>query len=239
MSEPTLHQGCDARATAARASARSESRSTPPTALLTKPVKNWRDLATCIGHTQVMFDHARRVEARALCAACPVVDVCLWSTMAAEAAAPYPYCYGTAGDLGPLQRQGLADRLGPGDISARLTTALTRWGAGEPSQPPAPWPPPAPSYRPRRKCRGCATMIRQPRAGRPQLWCSPRCYQRGTADRDLDAERARRRWNELPEAVKVRRREAMRARWAALSDDERAELASRRRQRRQDARMAS
>ncbi len=221
----------------------STSRSCPPSPERVRPplstAQSWSADARCTGHTEAMFDHARRGQARALCAVCPVVDVCLWTTMAAEAADPYPYRYGTAGGLGPLQRQRLANRLDPGDINARLWAALARWGAGETSAPPTPWRPPAPAYRPRRTCRGCATIIRQPRAGRPQLWCSPRCYQRGTVDRGLDAARNRGRWAELPEAAKARRRQAMRARWAALSDDQRAELASRRRQRRQTARMAS
>jgi len=186
-----------------------------------------------------MFDHARRGEARALCAACPVAEVCLWSIMAVEDADPYPYRFGTAAGLGPLQRRRLADGLGPGDISARLASALASRGVGETCRPATPWCPPPPAYRPRRTCRGCATTIRQPQAGRPQLWCSRRCYQRGTVDSGLDAARARRRWNELSETAKTKRRQTMAARWAALSDDQRAELASRRRQRRQNARMAS
>jgi len=96
-----------------------------------------------------------------------------------------------------------------------------------------------PQARPWRKCRGCRAVIRQPRAGRPQRWCSRLCYQRATRDRAADAARNRGRWAELAETERDQRRAAMRARWAALSAQERAELAARRRQRRQLARVAS
>jgi hypothetical protein len=185
-----------------------------------------------------MYDHARRGQARALCAGCPVAAVCLWTAMAAEA--DEEYRYGTAGGLGPLQRRRLAELVPRTEAAARLGEALAAWEAQPaPQAPRTPWRPPTPAYRPWRKCRGCQAVIRQPRAGRPQLWCSSRCYQRSTRDRTADAARNRGRWAQLPETERERRREAMRARWAALSAQERAELAARKRQRRQQARVAS
>ena len=185
-----------------------------------------------------MYDHARRAEARALCAGCPVAAVCLWTAMAAEA--DEPYRYGTAGGMGPLHRRRLAERIDRGEVDEQLARALALWASAPHSASArVPWRPAAPSYRPWRKCRGCKAVIRQPRAGRPQLWCSARCYQRSTRDRAADAARNRGRWARLPETARDQRRAAMRARWAALGVEERAELAARRRQRRQQARVAS
>jgi hypothetical protein len=225
LPEHTLHRGSDS-APAPRASQPSYGRST------------WRDAASCSSRTNLMYDHARRAEARALCAGCPVAAVCLWSAMAVEV--DEPYRYGRAGGLGPLQRRRLAERVDRAGVDEQLARALALW-ASKPDLAPArtPWRPPPPAYRPWRKCRGCKAVIRQPRAGRPQLWCSPRCYQRATRDRIADAARNRGRWAELAETARDKRRAAMRARWAALSPNERAELAARRRQRRQRARLAS
>ena len=181
-----------------------------------------------------MFDHSRRAQARALCVGCPVAAVCLWSAMAAEAAEAYRYVI--AGGLGAPQRRRLDERISRADVDKQLAQEMALWAsrpAVEPTR--APWRPPTPAYRPWRKCRGCPAIIRQPRAGRPQLWCTQRCYQRSTRDRVADAARNRRRWAELPEATREQRRAAMRARWAGLSAQERAELAARKRQRRQQA----
>lgn len=160
-----------------RAAPRARCRTTTPEA--GRPpeacVATWKAASRCAGQTGLMYEHARRAEAKALCASCPVAAVCLWSTMAAEADEPHPYRYGTAGGLGPLQRQRLADRLSRAEVDARLAEALAIWpseASGAASTPPPP------RYRPWRKCRGCTAVIRQPRAGRPQLWCSSACQWR-------------------------------------------------------------
>lgn len=199
----------------------------------------WEAAANCAGRTALMYDHARRGEAKALCAGCPVATVCLWATIAAEADDPHPYRYGVAGGAGPLQRRRLAGDLSRSDIEARLAAAVATWRE-EPSRPAStPWTPPRPRYRPWRKCKGCKAPIHQPLAGRPQLWCCSACQWRTTRDRALDAARNRQRWAQLPEDAKEQRRMAMRARWAALSAPGRAQLAAQRRQRRQQARAAS
>jgi len=193
-----------------------------------------------------MYDHARRSQARRLCAGCAVVDVCLWSTMAAEA---NDYRYGIAGGLGAMQRRHLAAQLSPGEVDVRLAEAQAMWRSTDPSAsepevlpPPATWRPPEPAYRRRRRCRGCKAPIRQPRAGRPRLWCSRACRRRANYDRTAGAASARQRWAELPEEEKDRRRAGMRARWASLSPAQRAQVAARKRQwrhQRQAARAAS
>lgn len=200
----------------------------------------WEASASCVGQTALMYDHAQRAQAQALCASCPVLAICLWATMAAEGNEPHPYRYGTAGGLGPLQRRRLAARLSPVDIDAHRVAAMAAWRA-EPRRAASfsSWRPPAPRYRSRRKCRGCDAVIRQPRAGRPQLWCSSACQWRTTRDRVADATRSRQRWAQLPATAKDRRRAAMRARWAALSARDRAEVAAQRRHRRLAARVAS
>lgn len=137
-----------------------------------------------------------------------------------------------AGGAGPLQRRRLAGELSRADIEGRLAAAVTAW-RDEPSRPAStPWTLPRPRYRPWRMCKGCKASIRQPRAGRPRVWCSSACQWRTTRDRAVDAARNRQRWAQLPESAKEQRRVAMRARWAALSAQERAELAAQRRQRR-------
>ena len=226
MSEHTVSRGCDG------------ARPNGPFLAPQTPSTRWQDSASCVGRTDLMYDHARRAEAKALCAACPVGPLCLWAAMAAEV--DEPYRYGIAGGLGPLQRRRLADRVPRSDMAEQLGQALAAWGAQEaPAPARTPWRPPAPAYRPRRRCRGCKAVIRQPKAGRPQRWCSSACRGRTVRDRSVDASRNRRRWAELPEEAREARRAGMRARWAALSAQERAELASRRRQRRQQARAAS
>ena len=186
-----------------------------------------------------MYDPDRRTEARALCARCPVATICLWSTMAAEADDPYPWRYGLAGGVGAAQRRRLAGAMSRADVDSRLVEALAGWHDQAIRPASTPWTPPRPRYRPWRKCRGCKVVIRQARAGRPRLWCSSACQWRTTRDRPADAARNRQRWAQLPEIAREQRRAAMRARWAALSPQERAELAARKRQQRQQARVAS
>jgi hypothetical protein len=171
------------------------------------------------------------------------------------------YRYGLAGALGPMQRQRLAAALSRTDIEHRLAEALAEWQGRATPQPEAPstWRPPRVKNRPWRKCRGCKATILQPKAGRPQVWCSTRCHQRHR-DHEKDAARARQhwaelpaevresrraaeaarnlqRWHELPEEVRETRRAAMRDRWANLSAGDRAEAAARKRRRRQDQRQ--
>lgn len=160
-----------------------------------------------------MFNHNRRCEARALCAACPVAAICLWSAMAAEV--DEEYRYGMAGEAWGLSS---ASAWPSAPLDPRPTTSSPRpWRYGtlkpRPLRPSRRGAPGVPAYRPWRKCRGCKAVIRQARAGRPRLWCSRACRQRATRDRAADAARNRGRWAALPESVRDQRRAAMRARW--------------------------
>lgn len=198
----------------------------------------WHRLACCAGQTSLMYNHARRFQACALCAGCPVVVICLWSTMAAEL--DEPYRHGTAGGLGPAARGRLSAGLTRAGIARHVAEALVD-GPVAPTGDASPgsWCPESPRRRRPRKCKGCPVVIRQARAGRPQLWCSRVCYQRATRDRAADAARNRQRWANLPPETKERRRAAMAARWAALSPEERAARADRLRGQRRQARVAS
>ena len=186
-----------------------------------------------------MYDHRRRAQAAALCARCPVDRICLWSTLAAEAL-DEPYRHGVAGGIGPAARARLAASTTPAEIAAQLAAALEagprRLAVPHIAALPAAR---AGRYRRPRRCKGCPTTIRQPRAGRPQLWCSPACYQRATRDKALDAARSRQRWATMAPEAKERRRAAMAARWAALSPEQRQARTDRLRRQRQQARMAA
>lgn len=170
----------------------------------------WKARSRCIGHTDMMFDPARTDEALARCAICPVAEQCLQATMAAEAGEPYRY--GVAGGYGPLDRE----RMAAGNKPLRHRKPLR----------------PKITYRPWRKCKGCKAPIRQPRAGRPQVWCRSACQWRTIRDRQVDAAKARQRWSSFSDDEKEARRQAMRERWARLTPEERAELAAKRRTRR-------
>jgi hypothetical protein len=195
----------------------------------------WQHDARCAGETSLMFDHPSDLRAKALCRACPVLDVCLWSTMVDEAAEEFRY--GRAGGLRPAERRKLAAAIPRTTAEDRYRQALAAWRLAPRPQPPTWTAPRALRYRPWRKCRACKTTIIQPRAGRPQRWCSSACYQRSTRDRPADAARNRQRWAELDEDTKEARRATMRVRWARLSAEERAELAARKRQRRREQRQ--
>lgn len=185
-----------------------------------------------------MYDHHRRAQAAALCARCPVDRICLWATLAAEAL-DEPYRHGVAGGLGPTARARLVAGITRGGIGEELAAALEAGPRrlGVPDL--AAQPPRATRYRRRRRCKGCPATIRQPRAGRPQLWCCSACQQRATRDKALDAARSRQRWATMAPEAKERRRAAMAARWAALSPEERQARTDRLRRQRQQARRAA
>lgn len=179
------------------------------------PRVEWQDAANCRGRTELMYDAQRRTEARAVCARCPVASICLWSTMATEADAPYPYRYGLAGGIGPAQRRRLAGCVSRADVDERLAAAIAAWAAGPAADVEASQAPAGPRYRPDRQCRGCETVISQPAgAGRPRVWCSWGCYERTarTRNRVADAARKRAEWARLSTATKQRRLAVRRAR---------------------------
>lgn len=197
--------------------------------------KLWWVGARCASNLDVMFDRTKGTQARSFCATCPVAEICLWTAMVAEI--DQPYRYGVFGGLSAAQRTRLGLDVADVEAEDRLAHALAVWSpAPRPSLEP-PWSPHQNTrYRRPRKCKGCRAPIRQPRAGRPQVWCSSVCQNRATRDRAAEADRKRAEWTGLPEYAKERRRAAMRARWASLSDEQRAELAARRRRQRQLAR---
>lgn len=197
----------------------------------------WADEARCRGRVALMYDSRRSQEALALCGVCPVAQVCLWSAMVGEAGDPYRY--GLAGGLGQARRRRLSETMSPDEVAARFELALGAWERGEHAGTTPPGRPVVPAYRRRRRCRGCEAIVRQPRAGRPQEWCSSACRQRATVDRAEAASAQRRRWTALPEEAKERKRAAMRQRWSTLDAEARADLAARRRTRRAMRRQAA
>lgn len=189
----------------------------------------------CIGKISVMFNPRNRYAAATrICATCPVElrDACLFRALAFEV--DQPKRWGVFGGALPVDRERIASALGVDGIRRRLlraerALAKALAGAGL-----------TPFVECRvAQCRGCEAEIRQPRAGRPQEWCTSACMQRHTVDRAAAARVARARWAALSEAERERRLQGMRARWAARGPAERAELARRRREQRAARRAAA
>lgn len=101
--------------------------------------RDWRSGAACRAPemTALMFDAALVAEAKAVCAGCSVLEVCLWDAMAEEGAASYRY--GVRGGLSRSQRRQLATSLAAADelpgsvIAKRLADELANR-----REPPAP-----------------------------------------------------------------------------------------------------
>ena len=86
--------------------------------------ETWRKVAACRNQTAMMFDKGRRAEARSLCDACPVKELCLWACLREEDAT---YRYGMAGGMTAGQRAALASRLPFAVIEAAHEAALAAW----------------------------------------------------------------------------------------------------------------
>lgn len=84
----------------------------------------WRAVAACRERTATMFDKTRRQEARSLCAACPVEEVCLWVSLRDE---PVDDRFGMAGGMTPGERATLAGHLSPAVIHAACDASLAAW----------------------------------------------------------------------------------------------------------------
>lgn len=124
---------------------------------------SWLDAAACASRpTANMYRASRATEKRRLCLACPILDVCLWSTMCDERAESFRF--GIAGGLTAPERDRLALKVPPTLWDAAFVEALSGWKAeGYPTTPVR-----------LRVCR-CGTVIRQGLAGQPRRWCSDTC----------------------------------------------------------------
>lgn len=176
-----------------------------------------------------MFDPRKRyAAAKALCASCPVEmrDACLFRALTEEIGQPRRW--GVFGGLNPADRRRIDGALGPAEITRRyeaseaaLRTALVV----------DQWTPTPPELR-YLDCRGCGSLIRQPRAGALRRFCRS-CRKRRNAEIERD------RWLRLSEEERQRRRDAMRARWASRTPAQRAEVYRRQRERRAAKRRAA
>lgn len=96
---------------------------------------NWRDAAACRGSDPGLFHGSQPLRARAICARCPVAEVCLWTAMVDEAANP-PYRYGVWAGTTPARRERIAaelqlsaagyEELAGAALEARHTVTLAR-----------------------------------------------------------------------------------------------------------------
>ena len=94
-------------------------------------VADWWDAAACsgAGYDNFFGEGSRTHTWKAVCASCPVAEVCLWSAMAAELGVPVGHRYGIFGGTTPSQRARM-DRLMDGAaVGARLTQAMAVWTA--------------------------------------------------------------------------------------------------------------
>lgn len=91
----------------------------------------WQEASACRGETAVMY--GPEAAARALCARCPVREVCLWSTLCWEEPGSR---FGVAGGASPSERELLAGSVLPRALAAARDRALAGWRGPVCSSPP-------------------------------------------------------------------------------------------------------
>lgn len=149
------------------------------------PDRRWQADVICTS-TPAIYDGAAHLnEARAVCAVCPVRDICLPDALLTD---DHKYVHGVRGGAGPKARRAMQGESSPAKLRRQRDEAITRWRAGEAPRlvvvlPTTPAPPP---HRPARPCDACGVDVAQNDRGRPRLRCA-------SCDRVVEMEAARRR----------------------------------------------
>lgn len=98
----------------------------PPTSAVDA---RWRPYAACAQTDIELFyelaNPTRRRDAKAVCAACPAAEPCLWAALAAEQAAGYRY--GIWGGTTPARRARIAATLPPVGLAATYLAVAASW----------------------------------------------------------------------------------------------------------------